>query len=216
MYPPLKFRDRMHAGELLASRLLAYAGRAEVTVVGLPRGGIPVAFQIARQLEVPLEVLIVRKLGFPGHRELAFGAIASNDVRILNPAIVQCIPPARVEEVIAAETREMERQEAIYRGQRTGLEVTGKVVILVDDGVATGASIKVAAEALRRSHPGKIVIAVPVIPTSTFSELESIADEVIALCVPDAFSSVGQWYDDFSQTTDEEVVRLLTISNPSS
>src|SRR5437867_5043041 len=206
------FANRTEAGRLLAGRLGQYAGRDDVVVLGLPRGGVPVAYQVARRLGAPLDVFIVRKLGVPGFEELAAGAIASGGVRVLNEDVVRAIPHAdeAIEAVTARETAELERREQIYREGRPPPEFHDRIVILVDDGLATGATMRAAVKALRQSGAAKIVVAVPVGPPDTCRELEEEADETICLSTPEFFQAVGQYYEDFSQTSDEDVRELLS------
>jgi putative phosphoribosyl transferase len=205
------FPDRSGAGRQLAARLAHYAGRDNVLVLALPRGGVPVGYEVARALEVPLDVFLVRKLGTPGHEELAMGAIASGGIRVLNNQVVRVLRPP--EEVIARveaeERRELERREREYRGDRPPLDVRGKTVILVDDGLATGSTMRAAVAAVRRLGPARVVVAVPVGAPETCEEFEGEADETVCAREPDPFFAVGAWYDDFSQTTDEEVRELL-------
>ena len=205
------FQDRTDAGRQLAEELLDYAGRDDVIVLALPRGGVPVGFEVARRLGVPLDVFVVRKLGVPGHEELAMGAIASGGVRVLNDDVLYVLPDAQsiVEMVTAIEREELERRERNYRGNRPPPDVSGKTVILVDDGLATGATMRAAVEALRQQGAAKIIVAVPVGAPSTCQELKNVADDVICLSAPGSFFGVGQYYEDFSQTTDEEVRELL-------
>ena len=204
------FRDRAEAGRILAEKLVVYAGRPDVLVLALPRGGVPVAFEVARALDVPLDVFVVRKLGVPGHEELAMGAIASGGVRVLNEDVIQVCPPLRViEAVTARELEELGRRERSYRGDRPALQVRGRTVILVDDGLATGSTMRAAIKALRRLGPDRIVVAVPTAAPSTCAELGLEADECICCITPDPFYAVGVWYEDFSQTTDREVRDLL-------
>jgi len=207
----LIFRDRAEAGRRLAEKLRSYAKRPDVLVLALPRGGVPVAYEVARALAAPLDVFLVRKLGFPGQEELAMGAIASGGARVLNTSLLRRlhVPPEAVEAVAAKELRELERREAAYRGSHAPPVVRGKTVILVDDGLATGASMHAAAAALRRQDPARIVVAVPVGAPSTCEDFGPIVDEVICAETPEPFTAVGQWYDDFSQTSDEEVRDLL-------
>src|SRR5438874_818659 len=205
------FQDRKEAGELLAEELSAYAHRDDVLVLALPRGGVPVAYEVARALDVPLDVFVVRKLGVPGYEELAMGAVASGDVRVLNHEIVQSldISDELIEQVTAAERQELWRRERLYRDDRPPNDLTGRVVILVDDGLATGATMKAAAEALRQRGPARIVVAVPVAASPTCVEFRDLVDEVICARTPEPFRAVGIWYEDFSQTTDDEVRMLL-------
>lgn len=206
-----RFLDRVDAGRRLAARLTAYAGRADVVVIGLPRGGVPVAYEISRALRAPLDVLIVRKLGVPGHEELAMGAIASGGARVMNDEVLDAlgIGDAEVEHVAARERVELERREHAYRGTRAHPAVEGRTVILVDDGIATGATIRAAVHALREQQPARIVIAVPVAAPESVALLRREADDVVCLHTPDPLLAIGIWYDDFGQTTDAEVVRLL-------
>jgi predicted phosphoribosyltransferase len=205
------FQDRFEAGRLLASRLSHLANRSDVVVLALPRGGVPVGFEVAKALNAPLDVFVVRKLGVPGHKELAIGAIASGGIRVLNEAVVRAlgIPDEVVDAVAAEEERELERREREYRDGRPPIDVRGRTVILVDDGLATGSSMRVAALALKQKNPAQIVVAVPVASPDTCAEFESEVDQVICAVTPERFRAVGQWYRDFSQTSDEEVVDLL-------
>ena len=205
------FRDRTEAGRLLADRLGAYADRPDVLVLALPRGGVPVGYEVARALHAPLDVFLVRKLGAPGHGELAMGAIASGGVRVLNEGVVRGlgVTPEEIDAAAAAEQRELERRERAYRGGRPPLDVRGRTVILVDDGLATGSTMRAAVEALRRLGPARIVVAVPVGAPETCEEFHAEADDVVCARTPDPFYAVGLWYGDFSQTTDEEVRELL-------
>ena len=205
------FPNRTEAGRLLAEKLLKYAGRADVIVLGLPRGGVPVAYEVAKRLGAPLDVFIVRKLGVPGFEELAAGAIASGGVRVLNKDVFRALPNAEetIELITATETAELERREQEYRDGRPAPELRDRVVILVDDGLATGATMRAAVKALRQRDVAKIVVAVPVGPPDTCREVENEADETVCLSMPDFFQAVGQYYEDFSQTSDEEVRELL-------
>jgi putative phosphoribosyl transferase len=207
----VRFRDRAHAGEQLARGLSAYANRPDVLVLALPRGGVPVAFEAAYALRAPLDVFLVRKLGVPGHEELAMGAIASGGIRVINQDVVRALGITRpeIEAVAAAEQRELERRERRYRGDRPLPEVAGRVIILVDDGLATGSSMRAAAAALRQEVPTRIVVAVPVAPRETCDELRTEVDDIICALTPEPFYAVGLWYEDFRQTTDEEVHELL-------
>ncbi|PYL53252.1 MAG: phosphoribosyl transferase [Verrucomicrobia bacterium] len=206
------FSNRIEAGRELAEKLDKYAGREDVIVLGLPRGGVPVAYEVAKRLHVPLDVFIVRKLGVPGFEELAAGAIASGGVRVLNQDVMRAIPYAdeAIEAVTAKETAELERREQLYREGRPPPELRDRIVILVDDGLATGATMRAAVKALRERGVAKIVVAVPVAPPDTCHEVEQLADETICLSTPPFFQAVGQYYEDFSQTTDDEVRDLLT------
>jgi predicted phosphoribosyltransferase len=204
------YRDRRAAGRILGERLGALDGRSDVVVLGLPRGGVPVAWEVARRLAAPLDVFVVRKLGLPGHEELAMGAIASGGVRVLNPEVVASgVGRDEIEQVTAREQRELERRERLFRGDRPPLPVAGRMVILVDDGLATGSTMRAAVRALRRQDARRIIVAVPVGAASTCAELREEADEVVCLATPEPFRAVGLWYDDFSQTTDDEVRELL-------
>ena len=205
------FANRTEAGRQLAEELEKYAGRDDVIVLGLPRGGVPVAYEVAKRLRTPLDVFIVRKLGVPGFEELAAGAIASGGVRVLNEDVVRAIPYANeaIEAVTAKETAELERREQIYREGRPPPELRDRIVILVDDGLATGATMRAAVKALRQRGVAKIVAAVPVGPPDTYREIEQEADETICLSTPPFFQAVGQYYEDFSQTSDEDVRELL-------
>jgi len=205
------FRNREEAGEQLASRLSEYANRDDVFVLGVPRGGVPIAFKIATALNLPLDVFVLRKLGVPDHEELAFGAIGSGGVRVLDRAVVEAIglSNAAIEKVTQAEKTELLRRERIYRGGRPPLDLRGKTVILVDDGIATGSSLRAGVRALRQIQPAAIVIAAPVAPQSAVNRLKGEVDDVVCVAVPEIFYGVGQFYDDFSQVTDEEVIKLL-------
>jgi len=206
------FANRTEAGRLLAEKLVNYAGRADVIVLGLPRGGVPVAFEVAQRLGALLDLFIVRKLGVPGFEELAAGAIASGGVRVLNEDVMRAIPHAdeAINAITARETAELERREQIYREGRPPPELRDRIVILVDDGLATGATMRAAVKALRERGAAKIVVAVPVGPPDTCHELEERADETICLSTPEFFQAVGQYYEDFSQTSDEDVRELLS------
>ena len=205
------FRDRIEAGQLLAEKLRGYERHPDAIVLALPRGGVPVASEVAAGLALPLDVFIVRKLGVPGYRELAMGAIASGGVRVLNQDVLGALPDAAamVAQVTTQETLELERREKDYRGDRSPPEVGGRVVILIDDGLATGATMLAAIAALRKKAPAKIVVAVPVSPPETLQEIERVADETVTLFAPDWFRGVGQFYENFAQISDEEVRVLL-------
>src|SRR5258705_10136213 len=208
---PGLFRDRREAGRLLAAKLTAYANRPDVIVLALPRGGVPVADEVARALGAPLDVFVVRKLGVPGSEELAMGAVATGGVRVLNDQIVDRlgIPDHLVDAVAVREQQELSRRERLYRGGRPPPDVRGRAVILVDDGLATGATMHAAIHALRQQQPARIVVAVPTAAPETCEELRAEVDEVICAVTPEPFHAVGLWYRDFSQTTDEEVRDLL-------
>jgi len=210
------FADRFEAGRVLASRLAEFANGEDVVVLALPRGGVPVGFEVARALHAPLDVFVVRKLGVPGHEELAMGAIASGGVRVLNRRVVETlgISPEEIERIAAEEQRELERREREYRDGRPRLDVRGRTVILVDDGLATGSSMRVAALALRKKEPARIVVAVPVGSRATCEEFESEVDITVCAVTPEPFFGVGQWYADFRQTSDEEVRELLRRAAP--
>ncbi len=210
----IRFNDRREAGELLARKLQAYADRRDVVVLGLPRGGVPVAYEVARSLHAPLDVFVVRKLGVPGHEEFAMGAIASGGARVLNQILVRQLGISNrdIEEVIATEQRELERREREYRGDVPFIDVRDRVVILVDDGLATGASMSVAVAALRRERPAKIVVASPVASTDAMEVLCRAADDCVFVVVPHDFRSVGVWYVNFAATTDDEVQDFLARS----
>jgi putative phosphoribosyl transferase len=205
------FLDRVEAGRMLAEKLAAYAGLRDVLVLALPRGGVPVAFQVARKLKALLDIFLVRKLGVPGQEELAMGAIATGNVRVVNQDVVKRlrIPEHVIKAVAQKEERELRRREQFYRGNRPALEVRGKTVILVDDGLATGSSMYAAVTALRRQAPGRIVVAVPAAAPATCEAFQQLVDEIVCAVTPEPFYSVGSWYHDFSQTTDEEVRNLL-------
>ena len=206
-----RFTNRTGAGRLLARRLSRYAGRDDVLVLALPRGGVPVAAEVADELHAPLDVLVVRKLGVPGHRELAFGAIGPGDVRVLINEILQelSIPDDQVDAVVAEEAREMERRERLYRGGARPRRMTGRTVILVDDGLATGATMRAAVVAARRAGAARVVVAVPVAAADSCEALAREADDVVCVMTPRPLWSIGQWYDDFTQVTDQEVCELL-------
>jgi predicted phosphoribosyltransferase len=205
------FRDRRDAGRQLAAKLAAYDNDPDVLVLALPRGGVPVAYEVARALNAPLDVFLVRKLGVPGHEELAMGAIATGGVRVLNERVLRqaAIPPSEVEAVAAAEARELARREREYRGDRPPPQIRGKTVILIDDGLATGATMHAAVQALRLQGPRRIVVAVPIAAPETCEAFRAEVDEVVCAVTPDPFYAVGLWYEDFSQTSDEEVRELL-------
>ena len=205
------YRDRPDAGRILATRLLKYKDRADVLVLALPRGGVPVAFEVAKALHVSLDIFLVRKLGVPGHEELAMGAIATGGVRVLNDEVVDYleIPERDIDAATERELEELTRRERTYRGERPEPDVKGKTVILIDDGLATGSTIRAAAAALRQQQPAWIVVAVPVSALQTCDECTIGVDEIVCAVTPEPFLGVGQWYEDFSQTKDEEVRELL-------
>lgn len=205
------FPDRAEAGRVLGTKLSKYAGREDVIVLGLPRGGVPVAYEVAQALRVPLDIFMVRKLGVPGFEELAVGAIASGGVRVLNPDVMDALPNADeiIDTVTQRETTELERREHEYRDGRPAPEIRGRTVILIDDGLATGATMRAAVKALRQRGAEKIVVAVPVGPSDTCREFEDVADEVVCASEPEFFQAVGQYYEDFAQTSDDEVRNLL-------
>jgi putative phosphoribosyl transferase len=205
------FRDRREAGRYLASKLSAYADRPDVIVLALPRGGVPVGFEVARALHAPLDVFLVRKLGVPGRKELAMGAIASGGVCVLNEVVDALgITEEDIADMVAREKEELQRRERLYREDRPAPDVRGRTVILVDDGLATGSSMRAAVIALRKRQPARVVVAVPVGAPESCAELQTEADETVCAATPRPFHGVGIWYDDFSQTTDEEVRELLT------
>jgi len=209
------YEDRRDAGRKLAQKLARYTNQRDVIVLGLPRGGVPVAFEVARALDAPLDVFLVRKLGVPGHKELAMGAIASGGVRVLNEEVVRSlgVTEQAIERVTAREQRELERRESAYRGGEPVPDVRGRTAILVDDGLATGASMKAAVDALRARDPARVVVAVPVAPPETCAQFRNEVDEVVCADTPRPFFGVGAWYRDFSQTTDSEVKALLRRAN---
>jgi putative phosphoribosyl transferase len=208
---PDRFRNRADAGRQLAELLHNYAGAKDTMVLGLPRGGVPVAAAIASILSLPLDVLIVRKLGVPGSPEVAFGAIASGGIEVLNPSVIRSaqIDEPSIKRVRLEQSEELSRREVAYRGDRPALDLDGKTVIVVDDGTATGATMRAAVEALRVADPKRIVVAVGVAPPDTVQQLHKLADEVVAVFAPRNFMAVGAWFDDFTQTTDAEVISSL-------
>ncbi len=210
-----RFRDRVDAGRVLSRSLAAYAGRPDVLVLALPRGGVPVAFEVAQALGVPLDVFVVRKLGMPGHEEYAIGAIASGGVRIVNEDAIRTfgITDAEIDAVAAEEGVELERRERRYRGGRPPPDVAGRTVILVDDGLATGSTMRAAVEALREEGTARLVVAVPTAAPETCDEIGALVDEMVCAITPEPFYAVGLWYEDFGQTTDEEVHDLLAIAS---
>jgi putative phosphoribosyl transferase len=213
MSSPTKFQNRSEAGQLLGERL-GYLASERPVVLGLPRGGVPVAFEVAQALASPLDVLVVRKLGVPFHPELAFGAIGEDDAQVLNTRLVQRLGLSKdtIAEVARHERAELIRRVEFYRGDRTALALIGRTVVIVDDGLATGATARVAVEVARARGAKRIIVAVPVSPREAVAELRTLADEVISLQVPTRFEAVGEWYEDFNQTTDDEVTSLLRKS----
>jgi predicted phosphoribosyltransferase len=205
------FRDRIEAGRMLAKELSRYAGRDDVVILALPRGGVPVAFEVAKALNAPLDVFLVRKLGVPGEEELAMGAVASGGVRVLNEEVVRSyrIPKSTLDSIAQREQWELERRERAYRGGRPMPELSKKTVILVDDGLATGASMRAAIAALRSYKPALIIVAVPTGPVDTCREFQREADAAVCATTPEPFWAIGAWYEDFRQTTDEEVQSFL-------
>jgi len=208
------FEDRFEAGRLLASKLEEFTNRDDVVVLALPRGGVPVGYVVAQTLHAPLDVFVVRKLGTPGQEELAMGALATGCVTVLNREVIQAlgIPQETIDAVVAREQPELERREREYRDGRAAVDVQGRKVILVDDGLATGSSMRVAAKALRKESAAEVVVAVPVASSSTCAEFETEVDRIVCATTPEPFWAVGQWYRNFSQTTDEEVRELLARS----
>jgi putative phosphoribosyl transferase len=205
------FRNRSEAGRRLAGHLRDFVGQSDVLVLALPRGGVPVAFEVARALSAPLDVFLVRKLGAPGYEELAMGAIATGGVTVVNDEAVHGlgIPEQLIEAVAARERQELERRERVYRDDRHAPDLHGRTVILVDDGLATGSTMRAAIAAVRQQGPARVVVAVPVGALNTCAELQDVADDVVCARTPEPFFSVGSWYQDFEQTTDEEVRTLL-------
>jgi putative phosphoribosyl transferase len=205
------FRDRFEAGRVLASKLSEFSGKNDVVVLALPRGGVPVGYEVAQALHAPLDVFVVRKLGTPGQEELAMGALASGGTTVLNREVIQAlgISQSTIDAVAARENPELERREREYRDGRPALQVEGRTVILVDDGLATGSSMRVAIKALRKESAAQVVVAVPVASPSACLEFEAEVDKIVCAATPEPFWAVGQWYRNFSQTTDEEVRELL-------
>jgi putative phosphoribosyl transferase len=208
------FRNRTDAGKALAAHLTKYAGRSDLLVLALPRGGVPVAYEVAQALNAPLDVFVVRKLGVPGHEEYAMGAVASGGVRVIDEEVVHGLGlnEAAVERVAARELIELRRREQSYRGERPEPRIAGRTVILIDDGLATGSSMRAAVRALRARNPAGIVVAVPIAARQTCAAFEADVDEVVCALTPEPFHAVGLWYEDFGQTTDEEVQELLERS----
>jgi len=208
------FRDRQDAGVELAGQLSRYAHDPKVVVLGLPRGGVPVAYQVARILEAPLEIFVVRKLGVPGHRELAMGAIASGGVQVLNPDVVTAlrISEPQIAAVAVQEQKELERQQRAYRGDVPFPDLAGRILLVVDDGLATGSTMRAAIKALRQMRPARIVVGAPVAAEETCRNLATVADQVVCVSTPESFHAVSTWYQEFSQTADDEVRSLLEAS----
>lgn len=208
-----RFKDRKDAGRILAGKLTKYTNHPNALILALPRGGVPVAYEVARELGLPMDVLIVRKLGVPKHEELAMGAIASGGVRFLNRSVIETlrIMPETLEEVERRESLELMRREALYRGNRSPISVEGRIVILIDDGIATGSTIRVAIEVLRAQHANKIIVATPAAPPSAKWEIEPLVEEFIAVVLPADFYGVGQFYEDFSQMDDETIYELVQM-----
>ena len=207
-------RDREEAGRILVEELAKYAGSRDLVVLGLPRGGVVVAYQVAKAFNVPLDVFLVRKLGVPGHEELAAGAIASGGVRVLNEDVIRSVglSEARLDEIAAREQTVLQTRERLYRGHASPVDLTDKQVIVVDDGLATGATMRTAVAALKRLGPGRIIVAVPMAPVETCGMLAKEADEVVCAMTPSPFFSIGEWYENFGQTSDDEVVALLELA----
>ena len=211
---PIRYRDRREAGRVLADRLRQFAGRQDVVVLALPRGGVPVAFEVAKAIGAALDVFMVRKIGLPGHPEFAIGAIASGGIRTLDEDLLRYyrIPAAVVEQIARAEQQELERRERAYRGARPPLALEDRVVILVDDGLATGSTMRAAVIAVRRELPSQIIVAAPVGARQACRALDQVADEVVCAMTPEPFNAVGRWYQYFEQTTDDEVRHLLAAA----
>jgi predicted phosphoribosyltransferase len=209
------FENRLDAGKKLAAQLTQYAGQKDVIVLALPRGGVPVAYEVARAIDAPMDVFLVRKLGVPGQEELAFGAIASGGIEVVNPEIVHAVhlSESTIRSVISREREELRRREQEYRDNRPEPELTGKTVILIDDGLATGASMYAAVVAVKQKRPRKVVVAIPVASPESCSALSRFIDQIVCAYTPEPFYGVGQWYEDFSQTSDEEVRQLLELVN---
>ncbi|WP_096665164.1 phosphoribosyltransferase [Polaromonas sp. AET17H-212] len=205
----LPYEDRREAGRVLADALAHYRGRPHLLVLALPRGGVPVAYEVARALKAPLDVFVVRKLGFPGHEEYAMGAIASGGVRVMNPMPGMSVTPEEVAAAVAREQPELQRRERLYRGQSPAPDLRGRTVIVVDDGLATGATMHAALLGIRQQHPAHLVMAVPVGAADSCEALQGVADEVVCVATPEPFRAVGLWYRQFPQTSDDEVRALL-------
>ena len=207
----MKFRDRSHAGKVLAEQLTRYEGRPSVLVLGLPRGGVPVAFEVAQALDAPLDVYVVRKIGVPGHEELAMGAVASGGIRVLNDSVIAAlaIDEDAIARAAAVATTELGRRERAYRDDRGPVDVSGQTAILVDDGLATGSTMQAAARAVRAQAPERVVVAVPVASEETCEAFRADVDEIVCAFTPESLGAIGLWYDAFGQTSDEEVRDLL-------
>jgi predicted phosphoribosyltransferase len=210
-----RFHDRREAGKVLGKALIKFAGEPDLVVLALPRGGVPVGYEVAQALDAPLDVFIVRKLGAPWSPELAIGAVASGGVRVLDETLIRAAQVSRdeLDGIIAQELAEIERREALYRGTRPLVDVAGRTVILVDDGLATGATMRAAVEAMRRLGPTRVIAAAPVGSRSACIMMNRVADACLCASTPDPFYGVGQWYEDFDQTTDSEVISLLALAN---
>ena len=218
MYDEQRFRSRSEAGRILASHLASYAGRADVLVLALPRGGVPIGFEIAQALRSPLDIFLVQKIGVPGQEELAIGAVASGNVRVLNSEVVQAlrVPASAIEQATREALQELARREEVYKGNRSNQEAHGREIILVDDGLATGSTMHAAVAAIKKQNPKRIVVAVPVAAQRTCDEFKHEVDEIICLKSPPSFDAVGLWYENFSQLTDEDVRDLLRRASQSS
>lgn len=210
-----QFHDRNDAGRELANKLIAYTNKPNVLVLGLPRGGVPVAFAVAEKLHAPLDIFIVRKLGVPDYEELAMGALAQGNITIFNQEIVNSmrISQSAINAVIAKEAEELARRNQEYRQNKPFPEITGKIIILIDDGLATGATMRAAITAIKKMHPEKLIVAIPVAAADSYKAIKELVDEIICLEIPEPFYAVGSWYVDFSQTTDGEVIALLKQAN---
>lgn len=207
-----QYKDRIEAGKILSYYLKQYTDNPNALVLALPRGGVPVAYEVARKLNLELDVFLVRKIGYPYHEELALGAIASNEYIIFNESLRKQMPYDEkvLDNIIEKEKAELKRREGVYRKNKTPLNLKNKIIILVDDGIATGASLKVAIEAIKDQKPDKLIVAVPVAPPESINEIKSMVDELHCPLVPEYFNAVGLWYENFQQTTDDEVIALLT------
>jgi len=204
------FRDRNEGGQVLAQKLSHYRDHSDAVVLALPRGGVPVGYQVARALNAPLDVFIVRKLGVPGHEEYAMGAIASGGITVMNPDAARVpIPQSAIDEIVNREQHELQRRERLYRGNRAPIDIAARIAIVVDDGLATGSSMHAAVAAIRKKNPARLVVAVPVAAPEACQDFENEADEVVCALTPQPFQAVGLWYQDFDQTRDEEVQALL-------